>query len=564
MRALVAVLLLGCLVAIGFLFWPPSVVVPPPGGEGPGQSGDPQGDGPGSTKPPSTAATNPGALPPNTVATRTAAPDPGNEPLAAEPTAWLRVVDQSTGSPVPGAAVRASQSGLELAFTDEQGLAALPLLQPAQLALVADHYLLRLVPANLDSSEKAPQEVRLVRDRWSSRVRVLLRGAGGAAVNEAFVWCEPVGELVALTPDANEPVVARAWREHTMLTRLPALQDVGYEDGDATQPRVHRVAHEGSLRFVASGSFRLVAATVDGRVGATTVTVPNGGSVRAEIPLASAPALTGVVVDAAGAPLAGATVRLERGDPLGLVATTGANGAFALAPLHERSERLHVQHPDHLPMAFGPVSTRSRDLRIALEALPSSAIRGRVRSRPHGEALAGATVLWSPAGGRPITTETDAAGRFTLLASGNQPARLFVQARLHVPYAELVAPGAAFADYDLLPAVPTTRAARGLSALLCGAVVDARGQPLAGAIVRWVPDRTELPPELPSGRRSLEGAVLELNNLVTTALDGSFALETRHFGSGRLCLPEDVGNPARGLRVEAIAGQTQNGLTLRR
>ncbi|MFM1873564.1 MAG: hypothetical protein RL398_2986, partial [Planctomycetota bacterium] len=254
----------------------------------------------------------------------------------------------------------------------------------------------------------------------------------------------------------------------------------------------------------------------------------------------------------------------ERGDPLGLVATTAADGSFALGPLAERTERLHVHHIDHAPLAFGPHSTRSVGVRIALQALPKETIRGRVRGRPDLQPLTDATVLWSAPGVAPVSTRTDAQGRFTLVAAGSQPGRLFVQAKDHIPYAEMVDPGAPFADYDLLPGIPEQRAARGMSALLCGAVVDAQGRPIAGVPIRWVPDAPTPSTDVPTGRRTLEGAVLDLPSLTTSGLDGGFRLETRQFGGGRLCLPEHVSQAARGLRTEAVAGETKNGLTLRR
>jgi hypothetical protein len=54
--------------------------------------------------------------------------------------------------------------------------------------------------------------------------------------------------------------------------------------------------------------------------------------------------------------------------------------------------------------------------------------------------------------------------------------------------------------------------------------------------------------------------VLELPLGTTTGADGSFVVETNHFGPGRLSLA--TAPFEQGLEVEAIAGKSQNGLKL--
>jgi len=509
-----------------------------------------------------------GGLPDNTVATRiVATPDEAPE-LASSPTAWLRVTDSVSGRPVAGAAVCSAQGGVELAFTDEAGIAPLPLSKPQQLAVVADGYLLRLVPAQLDSSAEAPQETRMVSDGWSHRMRLHFTVAGAKASGDVWVMFRRLDQDdTLLTPTGDDAVIKRAWQEHSMLARMPVGKDLALEDGSPTADRAHRLQGDGEVRFLAAGRFRLTAATAAGRVAQCDVVIPARIGGRSDLTIALEPGatLTGNVVAPDGHPLADATVQLQGGDPLGLVATTGAGGAFALGPLAPGQVRLHVHHFDHEPLAFGPVDAGATGVRITMQPLPASVVRGRVRSRPDLQPIEGAVVVWTVDGGAPVTVRTDDQGRFALRATGDAPARLLVQAQGFVPYAELVEPGAPFADYDVLPAVPAVRVEKGLSALLCGAVVDSRGQPVVGVPIRWVPLATTAP-ALPGaiGRRTLEGAVLDLPGLATTGVDGAFALETTRFGDGRLCLPDDVNAPSRGLRVEAIAGETRNGLTLRR
>lgn len=505
-------------------------------------------------------------LPPNTVATRVAAAGAVEAELAAAPTAWLQVLDRITGKAVEGAAVRSVQGGVEMAFTDANGLAPLPLLEPQQLAVIADGYLLRLVPAQLDSSERQPQQTQLVRDRWSHRLRLRLATGKGPLDGDAWVQfrlLEPPGTVLA--PTSEDAVVKRAFREHTMLARLPVGGDLPIEDGVLSPLRTHRLTNDATVGFVTAGVYELRVATPAGLVAQREVVIPAlaGDATELTVTLQRGETLRGQVVAADGERLSGATVQLQGGDPLGLLATTDANGAFALGPLVRGTVQLHVHHFDREPLAFGPVATGASDVRITLQPLPASVIRGRVRARPQLTPIADAVVVWTTAGGAPITTRTDSQGRFALRTTGAVASRLLVQAQGHVPYAELVEPGAPFADYDVLPAIAAVRVAQGMSTLLCGAVVDARGQPIVGLPVRWVPDAPSPPQGFP-GRRALEGAVLELPGLMTTGVDGAFALETNQFGGGRVCLPDDVAAPSRGVRLEAIAGETKNGLVLRR
>jgi hypothetical protein len=134
-----------------------------------------------------------------------------------------------------------------------------------------------------------------------------------------------------------------------------------------------------------------------------------------------------------------------------------------------------------------------------------------------------------------------------------------VQAIGHVAYAEMVAPGTPFADYDLWTADPQERLASGLSALLEGIVVDSEGRPLAGKDVRWLPQRRAGSAGLP-GRRVLEGGTLDLPLGARSGADGAFRLETNAFGAGRLVLAD--ADPARGLEVVATAGQTLRDLRI--
>jgi hypothetical protein len=186
-----------------------------------------------------------------------------------------------------------------------------------------------------------------------------------------------------------------------------------------------------------------------------------------------------------------------------------------------------------------------------------------VRRRPELEPVAGAAVAWQPNGATAAAATTAADGTFQLRTTGSGPARLAIQAPGCLLYAELADPGAAFADYDVLPGTTEARLAAGLSGVLAGAVIDAAGAPQAGVAVRWQPRHPTMPAGVPD-RRVLAGGTLDLPLVVTTAADGSFALETHHFGAGRLALGDGGDAPGSSVETEVRPGVTTAGLRLRR
>lgn len=534
---------------------PAAVSAPAPRGAGEVAAVAPQG--PGTT------------VPARTVATRTTPSQPSSEGLAEAPTACILVVDRDGEQPVAGAAVRRVQNGGELAFTDERGLAQLPLRLAEQLAIVADGYLLRLAPTQLGTTEQAPQRVQLVRDDWSIARRFEFRGGDGRQASDVFVRFRPRAQArPASGPPASDAVAARAWTEHAMLAGLPVAADLPVQLGVWMQDRVHRIGHGDTVRFAAPGDYTVEAASEAGFVGQASFSLENA-PVGAAVPtvvvgLERGAFATGTVISLEGLrPVAGAEVTLQGGDPLGLVATSGSDGSFRLGPLLRGEGTLHVRHGDHQPLAFGPISTSAAELRLSLQPLPKTTLRGRVRSRPDLLPVAGARLAWSPSGGAVVTGTTGADGTFQLAATGDAAARLAISAPGFLPYAELVQPGSPFAEYDLWPGTMEARLAKGLTARLVGVVAGPDGSAQSGVAVRWIPARRAEPTGMP-GRRLLDGASLELPLVATTGPDGSFQLETNQFGPGRLCLAEAGPDAQGGVAVDAVAGTTKDGLRLQR
>jgi hypothetical protein len=540
----------------------------PIGGAGPKPPADTAGTGESSET--STAASNDS----RTVATRALAGGaPSTEGLAEMPSACLLVVDRQSQTPIAGAALRRVQGGAEIAFTDDRGLASVPLKQPEQLAVVVDGYLLRMAPTRVGTSEEQPQRVLLVRDEWSILRRFEFVDREGHSVREAFVRFRPrmpEGKAVgtSIGPPATDKVAERAWTEHTMLAGLPVCADVPVQLGVWSQDHVHRLQNGAEVRFSAPGEFLAEVATEAGLVGQATF--------RLDLAMAGRPAQTvridvkpgdfvsGTVVGLGTMqPVTGAQVSLQGSEPLGLVATTGSDGSFRLGPLAHGDVTLHVRHGDHEPLAWGPVASNGQKLRIQLQPLPSTTLRGQVRARSDHQPIAGAQLVWIPSGGASVTAATGPDGTFQIAVTGDAASRLAISAPGFVTYAELVQPGSPFAEYDLWSADPEVRLAKGITARLVGIVVDAQGRAQPGVAVRWIPDR-ETPVVGVLGRRVLEGGTLELPTIVATGPDGSFQLDTTQFGSGRLCLADAGPSATGGASTAAVAGSIKDGLRLQR
>lgn len=525
----------------------------------------PPGEGGGRT----VAETNPGgepagSLPGGVVAThrQAVAIDPGE--LSDRPTVCLRVIDHRNERPVGGAVVRRLLTGADLAFTDERGVALVPLKERAQLSVVSDGYLLRLAPARLGSDEQNPQVVRLVRDEWSSVRRFAFVDPEGDPVTDAFVRLRAAqgAQLVDNSRSSTLDDVERsAWSNHLMMASREVSRDQHVHAGAKDRHVYHATEEVLSVRFIASGGYRLEAATTTGLVATMPLTVAQGPEPPVQVVRMVAGAfVAGVVMDTASAPLAEATVTVQGGDPLGLSATTGPDGAFTIGPLSTGPRTLLVRHAIHKPVAVENVPVPSDEQRVRLAPLQRTPLRGCVRSRPGLKPIANATLIWQVAGGGSITARTAKDGTIELQAAGSIAARLIVQAPQHVTYAELVDPGAAFANYDLLPAVTGVRVEAGLSATIEGVAFGNNGFPLANASVRWRPANPATVPGLP-GRRVLEGGILALPDVTTTDSSGAFVLETTRFGRGTLTLNDakDVSLP-----VTAVAGQRVQGLELGR
>lgn len=560
----IVLLLLGIGVAV-FLTWGGGDGVPlPPGGESSVARYDPDA---GSTESAEPTAIDNGPrrtqLPSGVVATRTEPPDIQAEGLADEATACLKVLDYRTQKPIAAAIVRSMHNGADLAFTDQRGFASVAIAEPAQLAVVFENYLLRLAPVQLGSTEQQPQVVQLVPDHWSLRRGFAFVDPGGTAVTDVLVRLRPANKAPKsrLPVPAGDAVLRRAWTEHTMLATRAVSRDVAVQLGKYSTDRVHHLTGKVAvIRFVAPGEYVMEAATTNGLVASTAITVIPGSEPPAQrITMIAGAWIGGRVTDLAGNALADAQVSVQGSEPLGLRSTTSHDGTFTIGPLLNGTITLLARHGLHTPIAFGPINAPAKDVQIKLRALQRTPLRGRVRSRPDHQPIAQAVVIWQVPNGAAVSAETAVDGTFELQAAGDVAARLIVQAPGYTAYSELVDPGAAFADYDVWPASTAARLNQGVTATLEGVVFGKDGLPLAKTAVRWTPAVRTSHFGIP-GRRILEGATLHLPGVTTTDSSGAFVIETNQFGSGSVSLQSDA---SKTVNATAIAGQSKNGLELR-
>ncbi|MEU0409135.1 carboxypeptidase regulatory-like domain-containing protein [Streptomyces griseorubiginosus] len=199
------------------------------------------------------------------------------------------------------------------------------------------------------------------------------------------------------------------------------------EDGTGTMPRPH------------PGAYTLVVAAERHRPQATNLMVGDGPAsctvtLAGDAVAAGTASMRGVVCDAEGTPLAGATVLIL--DPAGDVVartTSGAGGDYALSGLRPGSFTLQAGAPGHRPAAV-PVEVEANDTpaRHDVTLHPAGALTGTVRQSRTGRPLADARVTLLNADGVPVAsvltaddgtyTLTDLApGAYTLVAAGYPP-----------------------------------------------------------------------------------------------------------------------------------------------
>ncbi|MEQ1631426.1 MAG: carboxypeptidase-like regulatory domain-containing protein [Planctomycetota bacterium] len=488
--------------------------------------------------------------------------------LADEVTAVLAIVDADSSLPVENAAIyRIRESDLEsaIAYTDARGLAPLPLGKPAQLMVVRAGYLLRLSPTRPGSTAEAPQVVRLVPDRYSTRGPLRFRLPGGDIPADVCVTLSPLREdrsdqaMPESVRIAKEDV-QRAWREQRTLSAVRAVPELHVQLGFHNAAFVHVLRGDDEVAFAETGRFLLLAATPDGFVARRELDTAEFARGPMTIQLDRGAALAGLVRSQDGSPVEGAYVAVRTGDPLRLVARSGGDGAFTIGPLGSGDHTLEIRHRDHETAQAGPFATGPAVVEVRLVPLPSTAVRGRIVGAGTGAPVRGASAALLVPNGEPVIVEADAEGYFAARTVGGDSLRLNVGAEGYVTHSELVAPGAPPLLVELWPGTTEQRLELQLSAVLGGVVVDQNGAPMPNTGVRFVPD---VPNVAFAGRRVLAGGPLSLAQAVTTGSDGSFVLEVATFGDGAVTALDGAADARSSVRTTVVKGRATHDLRIR-
>jgi hypothetical protein len=494
--------------------------------------------------------------------------------LADQPTACLKVVDNATGKPVPGAAVYRFDQQIEMAaiaYTDDQGLAPLPLKKPEQLIVAVAGYLLRQAPTQPGSTMEKPQVVQLETDRVSDRVTLRFQLPGGKTPSEVLARFVPVlpkqGNELPLPSslkNANE-LLQRAWLEQRTIATLRPVPEVHVQIGHFNASHLFHFGAEEVVHFMAPGQVTIEAATRDGYLIRHMFDPATVGMAPLTLTLMPGRMVDGYVTSkVTGGPVEGALVTVSGGEPLQLSTVTDAKGHFVLSPLAEGMCTLEVQHRDHEIGRIGPVDAGASGTRVELTALPKGTLRGRVRGRPSLAPLAGVRASIPVMGSAPEVAITDQDGIFVLRGTANESVRLVIIANGYQPYSELTDAGAAMLDYDLWPDVPSVRLQAKMTGSITGVVKDAKGNRLGATTVKLMADRAVPPMQLP-GRRVLLGSSLMLANTVATSADGSYEIESMFDGPATISVvdPNNPGGaPLVSQRVEIRFGETIRDLAL--
>jgi protocatechuate 3,4-dioxygenase beta subunit len=243
--------------------------------------------------------------------------------------------------------------------------------------------------------------------------------------------------------------------------------------------RSSRTSSDGTFAFAALPDLvTLTATNEEGAATRITVTVPEGTtkSITLTLPMSRSP-LPVRVTDDRGYPVDAAQITaasLEQSSPLHATAFTDRRGEAQIAGARGLPLRLEVRAPGH-PTWMATTDASRASVEVTL-GLASSAI-GEVRAARGGEPIADAeVVLYTDVGAH--RTRTDRAGAFSVADLAAGPARLRIRA-----------PGYAVSTRDVVideasvrpMALARTELAE--EAVVTGSVVDARGEPIAGARV---------------------------------------------------------------------------------
>ncbi|HLU38091.1 MAG TPA: hypothetical protein VK081_01825 [Planctomycetota bacterium] len=496
-------------------------------------------------------------------------------------TVIVRVVDAATRATIEGARAIDLHEGEPCSTPGADGTLSVADLPPGRVAFAADGYLAKLPrPGDADAEalvaarRQGVAEIALQRDDFTLPCTLRFVGPDGEPLSGLVcygVQCldqPPPDALsfptVRLAPGARvDRSLAEAWQRHVAVQPVLGEGAAPLHLGVHSHGRTFEATDgETTLRIVAAGRYRIDAvASEAGLAGSQDAYLASDARGPIVVRLQAGRFLHGIVVDAGdGQPVAGARLRLLGGawTPHG-EGETGTDGGFRLGPLPMSRVTVGVQSRRHLDLSTTAVVGEPQ--RLVLTPRPVRVVRGFVRRRPVLQPVEGAEVILRSGQETDARAVTGADGAFVLETALEVP-ELVVRAAGFLPWIERVDEAVEGYSCDLLPADAAGRLAAGLTAIVEGKVVDARGEPVAGIPVQLFADEVAIPEGIP-GRAILEGHVLPLRPLAVTAADGTFELEWHRAGSVRLVAVDGTAQAEDGVPVTLVLGQRTRGIVLR-
>ena len=269
----------------------------------------------------------------------------------------------------------------------------------------------------------------------------------------------------------------------------------------------HSVAYSSTdgdfaLTGLASGPAIVVVSAPGLEPARSTITLADDAPTQHDAALRAGTTVRGVVSDAGGDPVAGATVAIATDPtlPAPTEAVTGADGSYAVSGISAGDWEAEVGADGFASVRQAFSASGSGIVEVDVELPIGGTIEGTVRRVSTGVPIADATITVFPADGPPVQATTDLVGRYSIadLAPGEATVNAAATESELVPGETAVAVvGGAVANGDI---------ELGLASNVVGRVTDDAGAPVPGLLVHRIVAGAPVPAITDAeGRYSLPG-----------------------------------------------------------
>jgi len=453
----------------------------------------------------------------------------------------FRFVSAGTGTVIEGGRI-IDVRGKILGSTDSKGVGRVSNSQLNTLVFGADGHLMEhyfdrpdKVRAMVREHERRGYvQIALEPDAMTLPCRLKFadqRGPLAAEVSFEVIWLGAPTSTSVTIPKTRvgsgfiRPELRSAWRRHVLLSSIrrpdfnPEMLHFGAQSADET----YVCQGVADLRFVAEGEFRVEARSAS-LIGQQVIDIRGSSPAPITIWLRPGSHVQGRVISAESSKgVVGAVVVVSREGRIATSGESGRNGEFRLGPVHPGQLTVEVRHPRYAPEQKVGVLAGPADIEVALQPLPEHTVRGLVRLRPTGQAIAGAKVQLTSGLGVAAEGVTDARGRFEIASALTEPT-LEVFANGYLDYAEMLNANGEVVDIGMIPDQPRARQQAGLSSLITGRVEDGQQAPVPNCAV-YVRPLNPPPKAGTPGRRIVRGAVIPTVMMGVTGADGVYQIE---------------------------------------